>query len=94
MNEELQRLPEIYDNFYAVGIPGLTARLIARTDKKAIYYRWDDYYEVFRIKIDEAQEIFGRAYPRREVYPSNEDFGMTAWCFKSKRLAMKRYKVL
>lgn len=91
--KELVKLPEVVE-VSGTGIPGMTAKLIERTDKKAIYYRWDDVWEVFRIKIDEARELFGRNYPRREIYPGNEDFGVTAWGYKDEKLARKRYDVL
>jgi len=89
--EDYERLPEVVDSFHGVGIPGLTAKLVCRTDKKAIYFRWDGVYEVMRIQIGEACEIFGRKYPRREVYPGNEDFGMYAWCYHSEKLAREMY---
>ena len=79
-----EKLPEVVE-VNGCGIPHLTAKLICRTDKKAIYYRWDDVWEVFRVRITEAEEAFGRSYPRREVYPGNEDFGATAWCYHGER---------
>ena len=92
--EDLLRLPEVQTNFIGVGIPQLTAKLIKRTDKKAIYYRWDGVYEVFRIKIEKACVLFGNFLSRREHYPNNEDFGAIAWAYKDKDLAMERYDVL
>lgn len=92
--EDILRLPDIQEDLSGVGKPGLTAKLLMRTDKKAIYYRWDDVYEVFRIKIAEAAEIFGKSYPKREVYPCNEDFGKTAWCYKQKENAIRRYNAI
>jgi len=91
MKEEIVRLPEVCGNFQDVGIPGLTAKLVCRTDKKAIYYRWDNVYEVFRITIKPAGEVFGKMYPTREAYPSNEDFGAIAWCFNDEKLAREMY---
>ena len=91
MKTDYERLPETVDSFNGVGIPDLTAKLVIRNDKKAIYLRSDNIYEVFKIKISEANEIFGRQYPKREVYPCNEDFGMSAWTYHSKQLAMDMY---
>jgi len=91
---DYERLPEVCGNFQGVGIPGLTAKLIMRTDKKALYYRWDDCYEVFRITIQEASEVFGKKYPAHESYPGNEEFGKIAWAFKDKKNAIKRYNAL
>jgi hypothetical protein len=32
-------------------------------------------WEAILIKVAPARRIFGKDYPEREVYPSNEDFG-------------------
>jgi len=78
-----------------IGIPGLTAELIERTEKKAIYLRSDGIYEVFKILIHPEETLpSGKTYPEREVYPGNEDFGVTAWCFNNKENALKRYNEL
>lgn len=87
---DYERLPETVESL-PVGIPEMSAKLVIRTDKKALYYRWDNVYEVFKIKIAEPTEIYGRVYPRREVYPGNEDFGAIAWCYHDKQLAMDMY---
>lgn len=89
-----ERLPEIVTPLNGVGKPGLSAKLIMRTDKKALYYRWDKAYEVFRIRIEKAEEMFGKMYPEREVYPCNEDFGVSAWCYTDKELAVERYNAI
>ena len=92
-NDYYEKLPEVVTDL-PVGIPGMTATLVERNDKKAIYKRWDDVWEVFRIKISKEKTMFGKTYPAREVYPGNEDFGLTAWCFSDEELARKRYNVL
>jgi len=74
-----------------IGYP-VTATIIIRTRKKAMYYRSDGCYEVFKIVIAPAQIVFGKSYPKREVYPGNEDFGFTAWCFHDETTAYKKYK--
>ena len=76
------------------GIPDFYADLVDRNETKAIYEQSDFCFVVFRIKIAEAEEIMGVKYPRREVYSCNEDFGLSAWCFRSKDLAMQRYKTI
>lgn len=73
------------------GIEDLTATLITRTRTKAMYERSDGYIEVFRIKIAPKQEAFGNTYPEREMYPSTEQFGQNAWCYKSHENALKMY---
>lgn len=92
MKTNYERLPEVVA--ISVGIPDMTAMLVARTDTKAIYKRWDDVWEVFHIVIRKESEAFGKTYPKREVYPGNEDFGKTAWCYKDEALAWKRYNNL
>ena len=89
--ETYERLSEEVE-ISGTGIPGLKAKLIERTDNKAMYHRWDDVYEVFRIKKSGVTEMFGKTYTPREVYPGNEDFGKTAWCFKDINYARRRYK--
>lgn len=91
----MEKLKEI-ENINGVGIPGLKARLLKRTDNKAIYLRDDGVYEVFAIKIREARIAFDKEYPEHERYPGNEDFGKTAWCYSraGKELAFKRYESL
>ena len=73
------------------GIPGLTARLIERTDKVALYRRSDGVWEVFLIRIAPEEIIQGHLYPEREVYPGNEDFGSSAWCYTSEKEARKKF---
>ena len=84
------KLPEVVE-ISGTGIPKLTAKLIMRTDEKAMYERWDNVWEVFRIKIQGDCHILNRFYPKHEVYPGNEDFGATAWCFSEKKWAIERY---
>ena len=35
--------------------------------------------EVFKAKVRKAETFYDVDYPEREVYPSNEDFGITAF---------------
>jgi len=74
-----------------VSIPKLKSRLIERVGRKAFYRRDDGVYEVFEVKVREASSRFGRDYPKREVYPTNEDFGRTAECFSDYEEAKKYY---
>jgi len=77
--EKLKQIEEIH----SAGIHGLKAELIERTDTKAIYLRSDGYYEYFYITVLPEGEVFGKLYPERECYPSNESFGNNAWTCKS-----------
>ena len=67
---------------------------IARTEKKAMYKSDDGFYEVFIIKVRPKEEIKGKEYPEREVYPGNEDFGKTAWCYRVYKNALRKYEKL
>jgi hypothetical protein len=87
---ELQKLDERI-KMNGVGIQNLHASLVKRTDDKAWYIRDDNVHEVFKIKIEEKQEVFGKTYPRRERYPGNEDFGQWAWCFRKEENARYKY---
>lgn len=93
MEEKYERLPEVVE-LSGLKVPGLTATLIARTENKAIYFRWDHVYEVFRMKKSGATTVMGRSYPAREVYPGNDDFGKTAWNYRDKTMAMDMYRTI
>lgn len=73
---------------------GRDYRQVKRTDKKAMYISDDGVIEVFKVKIDKEGEIFGKKYPKREHYPTNEDFGKIAWCFTNMDRANMRYDSL
>jgi hypothetical protein len=38
-------------------------------------------YELIVVKIRKAGKVFGKSYPEREAYPSNEDWGSLAWSY-------------
>ena len=90
MEETYERLPEVV-KINGLKIPGLTAKLIKRTENKAIYYRWDNVYEVFRITKADETKIFQTVYPKMERYPSSDDFGKTAWNYRDKKRAMDAF---
>ena len=68
-----------------------TARLLERDGDICLYERSDGNYEVFIVRVAEAGEIFGVHHVKREVYPNNEDFGKTAWCYSKIENARKKY---
>jgi len=51
-------------------------------------------YEVFLIKTRPAEKIFGKQYPEREVFPSNETFGKTAWVYIKLENAEKAFDAI
>lgn len=63
---------------------GYTYNLIERNDFKAIYSQHLVCgkvigHEVFKIQIGKESELFGKLIPEREKFPSDNDFGVTAW---------------
>ena len=72
----------------------ITARLIKRTDKKAIYKRSDNVWEVFKIKTQKGGFAFGVEFKEGEIYPNNEDFGKIAWCYTNEKEAFEKYNKL
>lgn len=70
-----------------------------RTDKVAIYEQKHPEagvvsYEVFKIRIAKESVMFDTVIPLREKFPSDTDFGVTAWSIKDKERAFKRFKEL
>jgi hypothetical protein len=72
---------------------GLYYEQVKRTDKVALYALRFALggtiigYETFLIKIDKALKKFGREYPEREHFPSNEEFGKIGWAWVSREKA-------
>ena len=63
---------------------GFDYTLVQRNDVAAIYAQGNGFFEVFRIKQQKEKiaVMDGKSisYPEKELFPSNEDFGYTAWC--------------
>lgn len=51
-------------------------------------------FEVVELKVAEATTLFGKDVPRREVYPSNEDWGTLGFTVKTIGEAIKRFELL
>jgi len=51
-------------------------------------------FEVFVIKNQPEIILNGIVYPARERWPKDEDFGKSAWSFRSEVLAHKRFNYL
>ena len=68
-----------------------------RSESKALYRQSDGNipvgYEVFKIRITQTRfwPFTNETLPAKEKFPSNEDFGKTAWSFKRLEDAMKKY---
>ena len=74
--------------------------LLTRTRNVAIYEQkivddngisYPSRYEVFIIKVQREREFDGRLFPRKEKFPSNEDFGKLAWSITNYDRAYARY---
>lgn len=65
------------------------AKQIKRQGKVCMYLRDDGVVEVFKVKIAKATVLKGIEYPDREIYPNNEDFGVSAWCFHGEDAKVK-----
>jgi len=70
---------------------GTTYSLVKRTSWKAMYKAEGGQYEVFKVKVLPATEMFGNPVPEREKFPGNEDFGKFAWCLSSREKADEIY---
>jgi hypothetical protein len=51
-------------------------------------------FEVFIIQARSERLILGKIILAKEKFPSNEDFGKTAWTFWTLEQAMKKFKEL
>jgi hypothetical protein len=76
---------------------GYHYKLVRRDDKKALYSQSYDNimvgYEVFKIRIQRARfsQIIGTYIPAHERFPSDSDFGRSAWVFIDLYDALIRY---
>jgi hypothetical protein len=74
-------------------------RLIERTEVKAIYEQSDNgeliAYEIFKIKIVPECILGGNIIESHEKFPSDNDFGITAWTVGTNfESAMDKYNSL
>jgi len=73
---------------------GFNYTLIRREGSLCIYEQtYTDkikYYEVFVAQVSPAKTIFGKEYQQRELFPSNTDFGKTAWSCRTLKNAIER----
>ena len=77
---------------------GFTYTLVLREGQSCIYEQSvaekTAYYEVFIVQVRPQETIKGKMLPNREVFPGNEDFGVTAWSCRTLDDAMKRFEKL
>ncbi len=76
---------------------GFLYTLVERTDEKAIYAQENYAFEVFKVKLSKphpkAQNDLDN-YDLVEKFPGDEDFGKSAWTFRTLEAAEKRYATL
>ena len=71
-----------------------------KSETAYIYQRMHEntlYYEVFRIKTAEILKDFENKIGSGEFkhrYPRDNDFGVWAWCFRSKEAAFVKFEML
>lgn len=90
--EIIKPLPEILRK------NGFTYFLVQRSPQKAIYRQTYENvpiaFEVFSIRVRGIQfsHILNKSLPPAERFPSNEDFGRTAWSYRTLEDAMRKYE--
>lgn len=93
-NQSLQfePLPELHNPYNAKK----KFKQLKRTDKVALYQvlHIPRAFEVFRVKICKPYMMNGVQFPSKEMYPSDEDFGKTAWSHSTLEAAEKKYEEL
>ena len=77
---------------------GLTYTRICRGGRSFVYEQTITsiikYYEVFELRIQPEWEINGYFYPAKERFPSNEDFGLWVWTYRTLDRAMEWFNQL
>lgn len=80
---------------------GCYYRLVHRTEKAALYsLRYSPEgpivgYEVFIVRfVGESRLPNGAPMAAHEKFPSNEDFGKTAWAYTTVKTAMEKFSAL
>ena len=72
--------------------------LVKRTTSSAIYSQHHEgdiiSYEVFKVKKVKSVEMFGNLVEAHEKFPSDNDFGITAWSCRTLEKANERFVTL
>lgn len=71
---------------------GRVLSLVKRQDKVAMFHDGGNYWEIHKIDVEPAREIFGKPYPKRETLASNEEFGNRAWACSTQERADFRFQ--
>ena len=77
---------------------GFQYNLIAAGNKtflyEQVYTKTLSYYEVFKKVIAKETTIAGNFIPEHIAFPSNEDFGKTAWTYRDENKALAKFTEL
>lgn len=79
---------------------GFTYKLVTRTSEKAIYAQYCENvltsWEVFQIRVRGTQfsPLLRKSLDASERFPGNEDFGKTAWTYRTLKKALIKYNEL
>lgn len=87
------RLPSV------VECNGYECKLLVRDGNIAIYEQHHPLggliaYEVIFIRVMDERTLFGRKYPRQEVYPKSSEWGQYGWTFTTLENAERRFNAL
>lgn len=93
----INKLPNTVEKIKGVGRK-ITATKIKREGNICLYKRSDNTFEVFEVKTI-ASNMFNDNNDddienEHEVYPSNEQFGKSAYCYNNYSDAFERYSEL
>ena len=74
---------------------GYSYTRVLRKGSKAIYEQRVGQkavsFEVFIVKVLPRKELFKKTLVKREKFPRNEDFGYSAWTYRTKAKALKKF---
>jgi hypothetical protein len=74
---------------------GFSYKQVLRGDRSCIYEQRVGQkiiaFEVFMIRVMQEKSFMGKIFKEREIFPSNEDFGKTAWTYWTIEEAMVKY---
>lgn len=91
LNQPMIRLPESFKKYC------YSLKLVRRCENKAIYAQfWGSdpiAFEVIKIRkrLRKYNKLFKQEQPESEVYPSSEQWGKSAWTYRSWETALAKY---
>lgn len=82
----MQTIPDTYRQASQV------LQLIKR-ERNAVLYgnNASDYFEVHKVRVAKAKQVFSKDYPEREILAGDEEFGRYAWACVTRDRAEARF---